>query len=310
MLYGDNIVFLKNTIAEEQQLFDGIQEFLAVGNTEGFSSAARRLDVSVSHVSRQISALEKRLGVRLVARTTRKVKLTDAGKEYYRRCIDIAEGMEEANRVTADNTAKIEGRLRISAGGEFASQYIVPALAEFAIKNPGLSIDLDFNSRNVNFIDDGFDFAIRYGNLTDPSVVARKLLTRTLVAAASPSYLKEFGTPKHPKDLVNHNCLIANSDIWKFKTSKGLLDVQVSGKWKSNSGSSIVQACTQGLGIAYMPKSSFRNSLKSKKLEAILNPYWTKEVATWIVYPDRHFVPLRARRAIGYLLEYFENWEE
>ena len=291
-------------------MFEGIQEFVAVGDTEGFSSAARRLDVSVSHVSRQISALEKRLGVRLVARTTRKVKLTNAGQEYYRRCKAITEGMEEANQITADKTAKLEGNLRISAGGEFASQHIVPVLTQFAFENPSLSIDIDFNSKNVNFIDDGFDFAIRYGELSDSSIVARKLITRTLIAAASPEYLKRRGIPKHPNELKNHHCLIANSDIWKFETPKGNLDIPVSGNWKSNSGSAIVHACLQGLGIAYMPKSSFKDSIKSKKLQTILKPYWAKKVITWIVYPDRHFVPLRARRAIDYLLENFLDWKE
>ena len=291
-------------------MFEGIQEFIAVGETEGFSSAARRLDVSVSHVSRKISALEKRLGVRLVARTTRKVKLTNAGQEYYRRCIAIAEGMEEANQITADKTAKLDGNLRISAGGEFASQHIVPVLTQFAHENPGLNIEIDFNSRNVNFIDDGFDFAIRYGELSDSSIIARKLITRTLMAVASHDYLKNHGIPKHPNDLKHHHCLIANSDVWRFETSKGNLDVHVSGNWKSNSGSAIVHACEQGLGIAYMPKSSYKESINSKKLQTILENYWSKEVTTWIVYPDRHFVPLRARRAIDYLLENFAEWKE
>ena len=291
-------------------MFQGIAEFLAVGDSEGFSTAARRLGVSVSHVSRQITALETRLGVKLVARTTRKVRLTDEGREYYQRCLDLAQGMEDANLNAAKKTAQLEGRLRISAGGEFAANYIVPAISQFAALHEKLSIDIDFNSRNINFIDDGFDFAIRYGNLPDSNFIARKLLQRSLVAAASQEYLKQYGTPKHPYDLKKHKCLVANSDVWKFTDHGNDIDIHVSGYWRSNHGKAIVHACEQGLGIAYMPKSSFYESIKSKKLKPILKPYWSKKVSTWIVYPDKHFVPLRARLAIDYLLQYFKDWKE
>lgn len=295
---------------EHMSPFEGIVEFVAVAETQGFTAAARRLGVSTSHISRRVADLETRLGTALVARTTRKVKLTSSGQNYYHRCHELLHGLEEANESVSDKHIELTGTLRVSAAGEFAENYVVPALLEFASRHPGLSIDVDFNTRIVNFVEEGIDFAVRYGSLKDSGLIARKLVDRSLVAAASPSYLEHWGTPKHPRELTQHQCLIAASDRWRFDIEQGSYDLRVSGRWRSNSGRSIVNACRAGLGIAYLPRSSFGTALSDGSLTEILSPYIGRGASSWIVYANRKHLPSRARLSIQYLLDYFETWDE
>ena len=290
--------------------FEGITEFIAVAESHGFSAAARRLGVSTSHVSRQVSGLEERLGTVLLARTTRKVRLTEAGHNYYLKCKELVDGLTEANEGLKSQQVQLNGTLRVSAAGEFAEEYVAPALIEFAAQHPDLNIDINFNSRVVNFVEEGIDFAIRYGRLNDSGLIARKLARRTLAAAASPEYLARHGTPTHPSELKNHSCLIANNDRWLFDDKSLSLEVKVDGRWRSNGARALVKACKEGLGICYMPRSSYGETIEDNGLVEILKPYGTQEVTTWIVYANRKYLPARARLAVQYLLEKFEDWKE
>ncbi len=290
--------------------FEGIIEFIAVAESYGFSAAARQLGSSTSHVSRQIARLEKRLGSSLFARTTRSVSLTQAGEVYYQQCRDLLNGLQQANEQLSDQQLQLSGTLRVSAAGTFAEKYIAPVLIEFAALHPGLSIHMDFNSRMVNFVEDGIDFAIRFGQLKDSGLVARKLADRNLMAVASPQYLKQHGLPKHPKELVKHSCIISNNDHWLFNDNDTQLKVKVQGWWRSNNASSIIKACEQNLGIAYLPKSSFTESVAQGKLIPILESYWNNGMTSWIVYQNRRFLPVRAKLAIEFLLDRFNSWQE
>jgi DNA-binding transcriptional LysR family regulator len=283
-------------------MFFAIEEFIAVGQAQNFSVAARQLGVSTSHVSRRINALEEKLGVRLVARTTRKVRLTDAGYEYYLRCVELREGLEEANQRVASQTAELEGRLRISAAGDFVERFVAPALAEFAKQHPKLIIDLDFNSRNLNLIDEGIDFAIRYGELSDSTLVARKLVERRLALAASQDFLDRYGLPKTPEDCTQLPCLIANSDHWRFATGDNVITVKANEAWRSNSARAVVAACEAGVGLAYLPETSYGDAFQTGKLQRVLPNFWLEGTPTWLVFPSRRFMPLRARRTVEFLL--------
>jgi DNA-binding transcriptional LysR family regulator len=289
-------------------MFFAIEEFVALGRAQSFSGAARRLGVSTSHVSRRINALEEKLGVRLVARTTRKVKLTDAGYEYFLRCVELSEGMEEANQSVAFQSAELEGRLRISAAGDFSERFVAPALAKFSKQHPKLIIDLDFNSRNLNLIDEGIDFAIRYGNLSDSTLVARKLVERRLALAASEQFIEENGMPKTPQECAQFPCIIANSDQWRFIEHGKTLTVKAKEAWRSNSARAVVAACEAGVGLAYLPETSYGDKLDSGALKPLLKDFWFEGTPTWLVFPSRRFMPLRARRAVEFLLEHFAVW--
>lgn len=290
--------------------FEGIVEFVAVAESRGFSSAAKQLGCSTSHVSRQVSRLEERVGCSLLARTTRLVSLTENGSSYYQQCKELLIGLQQANEQIDQKQLQLKGTLRISAAGGFAEHHVAPALMQFAQQHPELTIDIDFNSRLVNFVEDGIDFTIRYGELTDSNLIARKLVSRPLMAVASPKYLEKFGYPTHPNHLKNHSCIISNNDHWVFNINDTQESIRVNGRWRCNNSNVVVKACEQGLGIAYMPKSTFDRNVKNGQLVTILEPFWSKGTSSWIVYQNRQFLPLRARLAIEYLIEYFADWGE
>ncbi len=297
LLYGNNKALMET--------FEGIVEFVCVAESQGFSTAAKQLGCSTSHVSRQISKLEKRLGCALFARTTRLVSLTTAGQSYYHQCRELVTGLQQANEQINTQQLKLEGTLRVSAAGTFAEQQVAPALMEFALLHPELSIEIDFNTRKVNFIEDGVDFAIRYGKLEDSGLIARKLLAHPMMAVASESYLKKYGCPEHPNELKNHSCIISNNDHWLFEYGQGQESIKVNGRWKSNNAHAVVKACEQGLGIAYMPEHNFLKSVEQGSLMPILAPFWRTDSNSWVVYQNRRFLPMRARLAIEHLLAHF-----
>ncbi|MCG9747608.1 LysR family transcriptional regulator [Shewanella sp. Isolate8] len=290
--------------------FEGIVEFVAVAESNGFSAAARQLGLSTSHVSRQVARLEARLGCALFARTTRSVSLTQAGQGYYRQCQNLLVGLRQANEEVTQQQLQLSGTLRVSAAGAFAEQYIAPVLIDFARQHPALTIEMDFNSRMVNFVEDGIDFAIRFGALKDSGLVARKLANRDMMAVASPQYLAEFGVPKTPQDLRLHSCIISNNDHWLFQQGDGELSIKVEGRWRSNNVPAVIAAAEQHQGIAYLPKSSFIVPLAKGSLVPVLSSYWNRGITSWIVYQNRRFLPMRARMAIDHLLAHFADWQE
>lgn len=288
--------------------FEGIFEFVAVAESGGFSSAAKVLGCSTSHVSRQLAKLEQRVGCVLLARTTRQINLTENGEFYYQQCKQLVTGLQQANERLDQQRFNLTGTLRVSAAGGFAENYIAPALMEFAQAHPELSIDIDFNSRMVNFVEDGIDFAIRYGELNDSSLIARKLVSRSMMLVASPEYLTEFGTPSHPSELKKHRCIIANNDHWSFDVNGSKQTFKVPTHWRSNNSNVVVEACEKGLGLAYLPESTFDQSVDSGRVKPVLQPYWSKGATSWIVYQNRQFMPLRARLAIDFLVDKFSHW--
>lgn len=273
----------------------------------GFTKAGKRLGVSASHVSRQVRRLEDRLGVKLLARSTRVVRLTEAGSAYYDRVSDLAEGIEEANQAAAGEHAELAGRIRVSAAGVFAEQRVAPLLAEFALQHPRIRIEIDFNTGFVDLVDQGFDFAIRYGVLVDSAIIARKLSSRTMVCVASPTYLEQHGVPTHPKDLRRHACLITVRDRWRFSEPRSgqSIEVRISGPWRANNGHALNAAAVAGLGIAYAPALNVQSGLDDGTLVRILEGYEDRSRTSWLVYPERRHMPLRVRRAIDFVMKAF-----
>jgi len=290
--------------------FEGINEFVAVAEKEGFSAAARQLGCSTSHVSRQVARLEERLGCTLVARTTRLISLTKEGTQYYQQCKALVIGLQQANEQISSRQYQLSGSLKVSAAGPFAEAHVVPALIEFAKEHPQLTVAIDFNSRMINFVEEGFDFVIRYGQLSDSGLIARKLVDRSMMAAASPEYLKNNGTPQSPDQLKKHNCIISNNEHWSFDVDGVATSIKVSGKFQCNNAHALLKACESGLGIVYLPRSSFADLIEEGKLVPVLEPYWNTNISSWIVYKNRRFLPMRARLAIEYLLEHFADWQE
>ena len=290
--------------------FEGIIEFVAVAQSNGFSAAARHLGCSTSHVSRQVARLEKRLGCALLARSTRLVTLTENGTAYYQQAKVLVAGLQQANEQVTQQQVDLSGTLKVSAAGGFAEHFVAPALMEFVSQHPALTVDLDLNSRLVNLLEDGIDFAIRYGELNDSNLVARKLSNRPMMAVASESYLQQHGTPKHPVHLKGHSCIVSNKDSWEFNVDGNKEVVKVKGRWRSNNANVVFDACKKGLGVAYMPKSTFTGAVESEQLVPILEPFWGQGTSSWIVYHNKQFMPLRVRLAIDFLVQHFANWDE
>lgn len=288
-------------------LFEGITEFIAVAETQGFTAAARQLGVSTSHVSRRIADLESRLGIALVARTTRQVKLTPSGTLYYEHCLDLVNGIEQANEVITAGQIELSGLLRVTTAGEFSESHVVPLLLQFVEQHPKLNLELDYNTRNVNFVQENFDFAVRFGTLPDSNLIATKLADHQYVAAASPAYLARYGTPQTPEDLSQHSCVVTTYNRWAFQEKGKSKEVSVNGRVKANNVRTVLRACESGMGIAYMPKTSFAERLQDGRLQPVLEAYWKNRGATWIVYANRKYLPVRARLAIDYLLAHFRG---
>lgn len=288
-------------------IWDGVEEFSVVAQTGSFTAAAQRLHVSTSHVSRQISALEQRLGVKLLARTTRSVRLTEVGADYLAQVDHLITALQDANQSVGGQDAALSGNIRVSAAGPFAETTLAPLLLDFATQHPQVTLDLDFNNRSIDLVAEGYDFALRYGVLRSSSLIARKLVDHRLACVASADYLHKYGTPQTPKDLADHSCLVANNDVWRFqdpKTDKPL-DVRVSGRMRTNNVPLMLEGVRRSFGIAYSPITNVQTLLDEGEAVAILTPFEDRSRSHWIVYPDRHLMPRQVRAAIDHLISAF-----
>lgn len=204
------------TIKMPSHRWESIEVFERVVHYNSFSRAAEDLGVSRSHISRQISALENRLGAQLLLRTTRKVSTTDVGEAFYLQCQSILNHIEEAEQAVQDQQAKPRGILRVTVAGAFGEDFVAPAAIDFMVQYPDLSVELNFNNRLIDLIAEGYDLAIRAGTLKDSSLIARRVSTRRLLTCAAPAYLERNGIPHDIHTLTNHNCLLGTLDTWRF----------------------------------------------------------------------------------------------
>lgn len=287
------------TITHQQ----GLREFTAVVESGGFTAAADTLSVSTSFVSRQVQRLEARLGTRLLNRTTRSVTLTDLGRTYYERSREILDQLESLESDMADLQQRPRGLVRVTAAGVYAERYVAPALAEFAQRYPDVRIDLDTRMRVVDIIAEGFDLAVRLSALDDSSLVARKVRDRRMIVAGSPGYFVTHGRPKTPDDLRSHNCLRLGGMDWRFAWPDAVRSVRVRGTWSSDNGRALVTAAVRGLGLVRLTDYYMDAELARGELETVLEDYEPKDTATWLVYPDRQYLPTRVRYLLDFLAE-------
>ncbi|OUS02439.1 hypothetical protein A9Q81_08630 [Gammaproteobacteria bacterium 42_54_T18] len=291
--------------------WEGFEEFVQVVDTGGFSAAARATGASKGHISQQISRLEDRLGARLLNRTTRKISLTDVGEEFYDRCTRIIEELDEAERSVSSLQSEAKGILRISTPSLLGEIHLVPALAEFQKTHPKLEIELNFSSRKVDLIEEGYDLVIQLGKRTDINVVNKPLCRTRFHVAASPDYLEDHGVPKKPSDLKQHNCLmfthLGQSKPWKFVSAKGKKQESVKGTWRSSSGNALRAAAIQGLGLVYLPDYYIADDIKSGKLQMILSEWSAVERDIVVIYQERRHLSAKTRLCTEHLMKHFES---
>ncbi|MBA2662610.1 MAG: LysR family transcriptional regulator [Bradymonadaceae bacterium] len=283
--------------------------FVEVVREQGFTAAARKLQLSKSHVSKQIDRLEERLGVRLLQRTTRNVTVTELGAVYFERCLMILADISEAERALSQQQLAPKGVLRVTAPMTFGLHYLNPAVCDFMRRYPDLDVDIQFSDPRVDIVEQGFDVAVRVGALSDSSLFARHLAPVALGLVASPEYLERFGRPAHPRDLKDHSCLLysyqAMGASWRFNGPDGETLVRVEGRMVANNGQALVEAARQGLGIVLSPDFIAVDAIRAGELEFILTPWTTERLDVWAVYPHRRYLSQKVRLFIDFLVERF-----
>jgi LysR family transcriptional activator of dmlA len=288
----------------------GLREFMAVVEHGSFTAAADALHVSTSFISREVKRLEERLNTRLLHRTTRSLQLTDMGKTYHTRGLEISNLLDSLESDMADLQDRPKGNIRITAAGLYAERYVAPALAEFSNKYPEVSIELNTSMTVVDIVDGGFDIAVRMSALEDSSLIARKVASRRLMVCASPGYLNLHGHPKTPDDLRKHNCLSFPDMPWRFQYPDGIQTVKVEGTWNCDNGRALVEAATRGIGLVRMTDYYMVDGLRRGELVPVLEEFEVQDAATWIVFPTRDQMPTRIRILIDFLAERLKQAEQ
>ncbi|MFA9462493.1 LysR family transcriptional regulator [Thiohalorhabdus sp. Cl-TMA] len=285
-----------------------LETYVRVVDSGNISRAAERMGVAKSAVSRRLSDLERRLGAQLLTRTTRQLTVTDAGREFYERCKQLLADMEEAESAVADSHGALRGRLRIAAPVTFGISHLVPLLTEFMRLHPEVQIDVDFSDRHVNLIEDGFDVAVRIGNLQDSSLIARRMAPIRPIVCASPEYLRRHGEPEVPGDLVHHYCMVytlsAHGTSWPYEAPDGSSgEVQVPIRAAANTGELLREAAIQGEGIILEPTFTIYEAVRRGALVPILTDYRWNELALHAVYPPTRRLARRVRAFVDFLVD-------
>lgn len=281
--------------------------FVRVVDSGGFSAAGRRLNMSTAMISNHVHALEERLGVRLLNRTTRKVSLTEAGKAYYDRCTHILSDLEQADDIAGALQSTPRGTLRVHTSTSMVP-LVSSVVTEFLTSYPEASVDLTMGERTVDLIDEGYDVAIRLTPPPDSSLIVRGLAHWRHVLCCSHDYLEKHRPPEQLSDLSSHNCLrhvlYPFEDGWHFTDRKGALAaVKVSGNLVTNSGETLRVAVLQGVGICLAAGFLVHDDLEANRLVRLLPEYRPVELSMNAVYPHRHQLSVKVRTFIDLLAQ-------
>ncbi len=281
-----------------------MRSFARVVETGSFSAVAKEQNTNQATISKRVASLESELGAKLLVRGSRVHKLTETGKGYYERVINILHEIEEAESEARSLTARPRGKLRVTVPIMFGSLYIAPVIPEFLATYPEIDLDLKFSERFMDLVEEGVDIAIRLGDLKDSSLIARRLGNDDLIVVASPAYLAQNSEPKHLDELEQHNCLLYNSsvkgDIWSFSSQKPAVAVQVNGNFQSNTGSGLKEMLLAGAGIAFMPTWSVATHIKEGKLKHILKDNYRRYPINAVYSKDR-YMPLKMKCFLDFM---------
>lgn len=285
-----------------------LEVFNKVVETGSFTAAAERLGLSRAAVSKHIMQLEDRIGVRLLNRTTRRVSPTEMGRAYYDRTARILADLEDADHAVSVLQSEPKGKLRVTAPNSFASNVLGRVATEFLKRYPEIELDFILNDRVVDIVEEGLDLAIRIGDLTDSSLIARRLAPFRRALVASPAYIAEFGGPQSLEDLRKHNCLRyyfpGRYPGWRFVAPDGTERVfEPAGRFAVNNGVVGVEAAVQGLGIGFVPTFIAGAYIRDGKLVPLLPQWKPREVSIHAVYPPNRHLSAKVRVLIDFLVE-------
>ncbi len=285
--------------------FMAITIFTRVAEHGGFTAAAAKLGVSVSAVTKAVSRLEDELGAQLFTRTTRKINITDYGQDFYERCVAILADLEDAEAALQTGATTSKGRVRVVLPFSFGRVTVVPELPRFFEQYPQIELELDFSDGPVDMIAEGYDVAVRTGDISDSRLNTRVLTRGPQVTVASPDYIARWGTPETPEDLMNHNCIVGRfGPEWSFRRPNGnRFQVRVSGSSVINSGDALREAAVAGLGIVQGTWWLMRKDLESGAVVSLLEDYADQGMPVSILYSANRHVPRKVRAFLDFLIE-------
>jgi DNA-binding transcriptional LysR family regulator len=285
-----------------------ISVLVRVVESGGFTAAARKMGMSVSAVTKAIARLEDELGTQLFNRTTRQVNTTDNGQDFYERCVQILHELEDAETVLKSRNVAAEGRVRAVVPFSFGRVTLVPALPAFYAQYPNISVELNFSDGPVDLVAEGYDVAVRTGQIMDSRLTTRLLTRGAQITAAAPVYLKQHGTPKTPDDLKDHNCIVGRfGPEWEFAAKKGgkttvKTAVRISGNTVINSGDAYREASVAGLGIVQGTYWLMRKDLESGTLVEVLKDYAVQGAPISVLYLAKRHLPRKVRVFLDFII--------
>jgi DNA-binding transcriptional LysR family regulator len=295
--------------------FLAINAFVRVVEAGSFARAAERMNVSVSAVSRQVAELEGHLDARLLNRTTRRLSLTESGRAFHERAVQLLADLDEAEQSANAGTIAPRGTLRLTSSNTFGARHLAPAIAEFIARYPAMRFDIELSDRATDLVEEGFDVAVRIGAIGSQNLVGRKVGETRLVCCASPAYLAKHGEPRAPEDLARHHCLTyeyaAQRNVWPFRDRQGReRDQRVAGAVHANSGRFLEALAAEGVGICYEPDFIVRPEVKAGRLVVLLRAFAPPPTSVYVVYPSRRHLSAKVRVFTDFLATRFAkpNW--
>lgn len=286
-----------------------IEAFIAVVDEAGFSAAAERLGIAKSMVSRRVSELERRLGVQLLQRTTRRQSLTHAGREFYPRASQVIADLDEAEDLVGHAHGRISGRIRLALPLVFGASQLAAPLSRFMREHPKIELDIDLSDRMVDMIADGVDLAIRIGDLEDSNLIARKLAQVHFAVCASPAHLAEHGTPRHPSDLADYEVLVYSNVAvgrqWSWDIDGQRVSPRVRHRLSANNGEFLAAVASHDCGFVAGPLAYLKGFIERGELVPVLEQYPQRVVGMYTVYPPGRLVSRRVKLLSDALYAYF-----
>lgn len=296
--------------------FSEMRAFVEVVKAGAFVKGAEALNLSKAAISRQIGDLERRLGTRLIHRTTRRLSVTEEGQRFYEQAKELLAGVATAEAEVMTRSKVVGGHLRINAPLSFGVLHLAPVWAAFKVKHPKATLDITLGDRVVDLVNDGYDVAIRIAQMQDSTLVSRRLATTRMVLCASPTYLRKNGTPRHPGELAKHSTISytywSTGDDWHFNGPDGPVIARVHPCMHANNGDTCRAAALCHNGIILQPTFLIGQDLKDRKLVEVLPDFHSVELGIYAVYPTRRFLLPRVRAIVDFLAEHFmkPRWPE
>ena len=292
--------------------------FVKIVEAGGISHAAAHLNIAKSAVSRRIADLEERLGARLISRTTRRMSLTDAGKIFYSRCLQILNDVEEAEVLASNTQVELKGPLRVAAPLSFGILHLQEVITEFQLAHPQVTLDLQLNDRRIDVIEEGFDLAIRIGELSDSTLIARRITTIQHAICASPAFWNAHGIPQTPLDLQAMPCLHysnapSGNRITLHDQSEKPITIRLNTHMLCNNGDFSRTAALAGVGFIISPTFIVYRDIESGALQQVLPEYVYSNMSLNAVYPSRRFVSKKVIALVQLLRKRFQKtpyWDE